>query len=114
MKILIKIEKLRENGKSMIARFCNWKSEKSIDTYKKRMVSCDELDNSNIVNFLESLGKQAYLNVLSYEKSLPTLPENTPIKLNEDMCIDDVIGKVICIDYPPKFFKKLRVRRVEL
>ena len=114
MKILIKIEEFKKDKNTIIGRFCNWKSQKPIDSYKKRMISCEGLDDSNIVNFVESLGEQASMKIYSDEKRLPSPPENNPIKLNENMCVDDLIGKVICIDYPPKFYKKICVRRVEL
>lgn len=114
MKILIKIEKLNKEKNKISAKFCNLKSEKSIDTYRKHMVNCEELDNSNIINFCEDLGKLGSRYIESYEKNLPTLPENNPVELNDDMLIDDIVGKTICVNYPPREYKKLKVRRVEL
>lgn len=114
MKILIKIDKFNKEKNSIIARFCNLKSQKSIDSFKKRKYSCKNLDNSNVIHFCQSLGGYGLRNIESYEKDLPTLPENNPIELNENMSIDQIVGKVVCIDYPPKPYEKLKMRRIDL
>ena len=81
MKILIKIEEFKKDKNTIIGRFCNWKSQKPIDSYRKRMISCEGLDDSNIVNFVESLGEQASMKIYSDEKRLPSPPENNPLVL---------------------------------
>ena len=114
MKILIKIDKFNKEKNSITARFCNLKSQQSIDSFKKRKYSCKKLDNSNVINFCKSLGRYGSRNIESYEEHLPTLPENNPIELNENMSIDEIVGKVVCIEYPPKLYEKLKVRRIDL
>ena len=114
MKILIKIDKFNKEKNSITARFCNLKSQQSIDSFKKRNYSCEKLDNSNVINFCKSLGRYGSRNIESYEEHLPTLPENNPIELNENMSIDEIVGKVVCIEYPPRPYGKLKMRRIDL
>ena len=114
MKILIKIDKIDEEKNLIAARFCSWKSQKSINAYRRRTISSEHFDRSNIINFCEDLGKSGSREIESNEKDLPTLPDNDPIELNDEMSIKDIIDKVICVNYPPKKIKKLKVRRVEL
>ena len=49
MKILIKIDKFNKENNSITARFCNWKSQQPIDSFKRRKYSCEKLDNSNVL-----------------------------------------------------------------
>ena len=48
------------------------------------------------------------------EKKLTTLDDNTPEKLDGDLNVRDLIGKVIGVEYPRKIYSKIKMRRVEL
>ena len=48
------------------------------------------------------------------DRKLTTLEENQPEKLNGELNIRDLVGKVIGVDYPTKIYSKIKMRRVEL
>ena len=48
------------------------------------------------------------------DKKLTTLDDNKPEKIEGELNINDLIGKVIGVNYPTRIYKKIKMRRVEL
>ena len=48
------------------------------------------------------------------DRKLTTLDGNKPEKIEGELNINDLIGKVIGVNYPTRIFSKIKMRRVEL
>ena len=115
MKIIYKIKKFYPETNHISVLFCNLKDRQSIDNYDPRPVCCDDLDMFDIESFSESLVDKSGLRKLEkQDRKLTTLEENQPEKLDGELNIRDLIGKVIGVDYPTKIYSKIKMRRVEL
>ena len=115
MKIIYKIKKFYPETNHISVLFCNLKDRQSIDNYDPRPVCCDDLDMFDIESFSESLVDKSGLRKLEkQDRKLTTLDENQPEKLDGELNIRDLIGKVIGVDYPTKIYSKIKMRRVEL
>ena len=115
MKIIYKIKKFYPETNHISVSFCNLKDRQSIDNYKSRPVCIDELDMFDVESFSESLvDKSGLRRIDKQDKKLITLDENLPDKLDGELNIRDLIGKVIGVNYPTKIYSKIKMRRVEL
>ena len=87
MIIIFKITDYFPETNQIAVKFCNEKSSKPIDEYNALAVGLEDID---------------------------TLDDNKPEKIDGEFNINDLIGKVIGVNYPTRIYKKIKMRRVEL
>ena len=78
-------------------KFCDQKSDLSIDNYLDWSINCDDLDMHNMDSFTDSLiRKYGLRQVESQIKKRPTHKDNHPeIIETEDINLDQLVGKVV-------------------
>ena len=87
MIIIFKITDYFPETNQIAVKFCNEKSSKPIDEYNALAVGLEDID---------------------------TLDGNKPEKIEGQFNINDLIDKVIGVNYPTRIYKKIKMRRVEL
>ena len=115
MIIIFKITDYFPETNQIAVKFCREKSPTSIDDYNPIAINLKDLDAYDVESFSESLvDKSGLRRIDKQDNKLTTLDENTPEKLDGDLNIRDLIGKVIGVEYPTKIYSKIKMRRVEL
>ena len=115
MIIIYKITDYFPEINRIAVKFCREKSSKPIDDYNAVAINCDNIDTHDIESFSESLVYKSGLRRLEkQDRKLTTLDENIPEKLDGELNIQDLIGRVIGVNYPTQNFSKIKMRRVEL
>ena len=115
MIIIFKITDYFPETDQIAVKFCREKSPKPIDDYNAIAINCKDIDAYDVESFSESLVDKSGLRRLDkQDKKIRTLEENIPEKLNGELKIRDLIGKVIGVDYPTKIYSRIKMRRVEL
>ena len=115
MIIIYKITDFFPETDQIAVKFCREKSPIPIDDYNPIAINLKDLDAYDVESFSESLvDKSGLRRIDKQEKKLTTLDDNTPEKLDGDLNVRDLIGKVIGVEYPTKIYSKIKTRRVEL
>ena len=115
MIIIYKITDYFPETDQIAVKFCREKSPIPIDDYNAVAINFKDIYLHDIESFSESLVDKSGLRRLDkQDKKLTTLDENIPEKLDGELNIRDLIGKVIGVEYPTKIFSKIKMRRVEL
>jgi len=115
MIIIFKITDYFPETNQIAVKFCREKSPISIDDYNPIAINLKDIDAYDVESFSESLVDKSGLRRLDkQDKKIRTLEENIPEKLNGELKIRDLIGKVIGVDYPTKIYSRIKMRRVEL
>ena len=115
MIIIFKITDYFSETDQIAVKFCREKSPISIDDYNPIAINLKDIDSYDVESFSESLVNKSGLRRLEkQDRKLTTLNENIPEKLDGELNIRDLIGKVIGVDYPTKTYSKIKMRRVEL
>ena len=115
MIIIYKITDYFPETDQIAVKFCREKSSKPIDDYNAIAIDCKNIETYDIESFSEDLVSKSGLRKLEkQDRKLTTLEENQSEKLDGELNIRDLIGKVIGVDYPTKIYSKIKMRRVEL
>lgn len=115
MIIIFKITEYFPESNKIAVKFCNEKSSKSIDEYNALAVGLKDIDAYDVESFSEALVNQSGMRRLEkQDRKLTTLDDNKPEKIEGQLNIHDLIGKVIGVDYPTRIYKKIKMRRIEL
>ena len=115
MIIIFKITDYFPETDQIAVKFCREKSSISIDDYNPIAINLKDLDAYDVESFSESLvDKSGLRRIDKQEKKLTTLDDNTPEKLDGDLNVRDLIGKVIGVEYPTKIYSKIKMKRVDL
>ena len=115
MIIIYKITDYFPETDQIAVKFCREKSPISIDDYNPIAINLKDIDAYDVEILSESLvNKSGVRRLEKQDKKLTTLDENTPEKLDGNLNIRDLIGKVIGVEYPTKIYSKIKMRRVEL
>ena len=115
MIIIFKITDYFPETDQIAVKFCREKSPIPIDDYNAVAINFKDIYSHDIESFSESLVDKSGLRRLDkQDKKLTTLDENIPEKLDGELNIRDLIGKVIGVEYPTKIYSKIKMRRVEL
>ena len=86
-----------------------------IDDYNSVVINFEDIDTHDIESFSESLVNKSGLRRLDkQDRKITTLDENISEKLDGELNIRDLIGRVIGVEYPTKIYGKIKMRRVEL
>ena len=115
MIIIYKITDYFPASDQIAVKFCREKSPISIDDYNPIAINLKDIDAYDVESFSESLvDKSGLRRIDKQDKKLITLDENLSEKLDGELNIRDLIGKVIGVNYPTKIYSKIKMRRVEL
>ena len=115
MIIIFKITDYFPETNQIAVKFCNEKSSKPIDEYNALAVGLKDIDTFDVESFSEDLvNKSGMRRLEKQDRKLTTLDENISEKLDGELNIRDLIGKVIGVEYPTKIYSKIKMRRVEL
>ena len=115
MIIIYKITDYFPETNQIAVKFCNEKSSKTIDEYNALAVGLEDIDTLDVESFSEDLvNKSGIRRLEKQDRKLTTLDDNKPEKIEGELNIHDLIGKVIGVDYPTRIYKKIKMRRVEL
>ena len=115
MIIIFKITDYFPETNQIAVKFCNEKSSKPIDEYSALAVGLEDIDAFDVESFSEALvNKSGMRRLEKQDRKLTTLDDNKPEKVEGELNIHDLIGKVIGINYPTRIYKKIKMRRVEL
>ena len=115
MIIIYKITDYFPESNRISVKFCREKSSKPIDYYNAVVINFEDIDTNDVESFSESLVNKSGLRRLDkQDRKLTTLDQNISEKLDGELNIRDLIGKVIGVEYPTKIYSKIKMRRVEL
>ena len=115
MIVIFKIIDYFPETNQIAVKFCREKSSIPIDDYNAIAINCEDLDAYDVESFSESLVDKSGLRRLDkQDNKLTTLDDNKPEKIEGELNIRDLIGKVIGVNYPTRIYKKIKMRRVEL
>ena len=115
MIIIFKITDYFPETNRIAVKFCREKSSKPIDDYNAVAINFEDFDTHDVESFSESLvNKSGVRRLEKQDKKLTTLDDNKPEKIEGEFNINDLIGKVIGVNYPTRIFSKIKMRRVEL
>ena len=115
MMIIYKITDYFPESNRISVKFCREKSSKPIDDYNAVAINFEDFDTHDVESFSESLVNKSGLRRLDkQDRKLITLDENISEKIDGELNIRDLIGKVIGVEYPTKIYSKIKMRRVEL
>ena len=115
MIIIFKITDYFPENNQITVKFCNEKSSKPIDEYSALAVGLEDIDTLDVESFSEELvNKSGIRRLEKQDRKLTTLDSNKPEKIEGEFNINDLIGKVIGVNYPTRIYKKIKMRRVEL
>ena len=115
MMIIFKITDYFPETNQIAVKFCNEKSSKPIDEYSALAVGLKDIDTFDVESFSEGLvNKSGMRRLEKQDRKLTTLDDNKPVKIEGELNIHDLIGKVIGVNYPTRIYKKIKMRRVEL
>ena len=115
MIIIFQITDYVRETNQIAVKFCNEKSSKPIDEYSALAVGLKDIDTSDVESFSEELvNKSGMRRLEKQDRKLTTLDSNKPEKIEGEFNINDLIGKVIGVNYPTRIFSKIKMRRVEL
>ena len=115
MIIIFKITDYFPETDQIAVKFCREKSPISIDDYSPIAINFEDIDTYDVESFSESLVNKSGLRRLDkQDRKITTLDENISEKLDGELNIRDLIGKVIGVEYPTKIYSKIKMRRVEL
>ena len=115
MIIIFKITDYFPEINQITVKFCNEKSSKPIDEYSALAVGLEDIDTLDVESFSEELvNKSGMRRLEKQDRKLTTLDDNKPEKIEGELNINDLIGKVIGVNYPTRIYKKIKMRRVEL
>ena len=115
MIIIFKITDYFQETNQIAVKFCNEKSSKPIDEYNALAVGLEDIDTLDVESFSEDLvNKSGIRRLEKQDRKLTTLDGNKPEKIEGEFNINDLIDKVIGVNYPTRIYKKIKMRRVEL
>ena len=115
MKAIIKIDEYLSDRDSIVVKVCKLHSPKPIDEYAAKIVDCDDLDTTDVEIFVDGLMKKfGSSRVVNQEEKLPILKENIPEKVNGELDLQSIVGKVIEGKDEDRRKKALKMRKVEL
>ena len=115
MIIIYKITDYFPETNRIAVKFCREKSSKPIDDYNAVAINFEDIDTHDVESFSESLvNKSGIRRLEKQDRKFTTLDGNKPEKIEGEFNINDLIGKVIGVNYPTRIFSKIKMRRVEL
>ena len=115
MKTIFKILNYIPEENCIIIRFCKETSRKPIDEHSEVAVRLDDFDLHDSECFVDSVMRRMYHKIEKENLSEPILEENIGEKINGELNLKELEGRVIkCGYYTSKVIKPLRVRKIEL
>ena len=114
MKVIIKIEEYLPDTEQIVMRICSLHSHKTIDEHRTYAIGTSDLDMTDVECFIDCLIYKVKHLLQEQEENEPILDDNTPIEINGELDIHNLIGKVIYGKIYDRGTRLLKMRRVNL
>ena len=114
MKVIIKIEENLPDTEQIVMRICSLHSHKTIDEHRTYAIGTSDLDMTDVECFIDCLIYKVKHLLQEQEENEPILDDNTPIEINGELDIHNLIGKVIYGKIYDRGTRLLKMRRVNL
>ena len=113
MKVILKIDRYIPDTNYVAVKITKLHSNKSINEIGAKMVDCNDLNMVDTELFLESLADKISPMLDRQESSSPILEENIPIKVEGDLDLNKLVGKVLQTRISNSC-RLIKMRRIEL
>ena len=114
MKVITKIIEYLPDTQQIVIRICRLHSHKNIDEHRTFAIEISDLDMIDTESFIDSLIFKVKHLLQEQEENEPILDDNTPIEINGELDIHNLIGKVIYGKIYDRGTRLLKMRRIEL
>tara|TARA_Y100001938_G_C8063566_1_gene418792 strand:+ start:709 stop:1059 length:351 start_codon:yes stop_codon:yes gene_type:complete len=112
---IFKIEEYLKDRNSIVVRICRLHSHIPIDDYTAKIVDCNDLDTTDIDMFVDGLMKKSGIRRIKIqEEKSPILKENIPDKIDGELDLQSLVGKVVEGKVDDWRRKPIKMREVEL
>tara|TARA_Y100001972_G_scaffold42134_1_gene51974 strand:+ start:108 stop:452 length:345 start_codon:yes stop_codon:yes gene_type:complete len=114
MKVILKIDEYLPDRNAVVVKLCRLNSHIPIDDFGAKVVDCHDLNMFDNELFIESLiGKMSY-RINEQDNNSEILDENKPERVEGELDIQSLVGKVVGGEFNGRKYKLLKTRRVEL
>ena len=114
MKVIIKIDEYLEDENYIIFRIARLNSHKKIDDHRTFSVDCSDLDTTDTETFIDSLIIKYKHLIQEQDENQELLKENIPVKVDEELDLKSIVGKVIEGRASDRSTRMLKMRRILL
>ena len=114
MKGIIKLEEYLSERNSIVVKFCRLHSHKKIDDHRTFAIEISDLDMLDNESFIDTLIYKVKHLIQEQDENQPVLDDNTPIEIDGELDIQNLVGKVIEGKIYHRETRLLKMRRVEL
>ena len=114
MKVIIKIEQYLPDTEQITFRICGLHSHKTINDYRDYAIEISDLDMLDNESFIDTLIYKVKHLIQEQDENQPVLDDNTPIEIDGELDIQNLVGKVIEGKIYHRETRLLKMRRVEL
>tara|TARA_B100000424_G_scaffold243313_1_gene212816 strand:+ start:1188 stop:1532 length:345 start_codon:yes stop_codon:yes gene_type:complete len=114
MKAIFKITHYLKDENRIIVRVCYRGARKSIDDYPEVVIDLNKFETFDAELFSDSMYRNLTYKLERQEEKEPILESNIGEKIEGDLNIEDLVGKVINCGENYKKYRPLRMRKIEL
>ena len=114
MKVIIKIEQYFPDTEQITFKICGLHSHKTINDYRDYAIEISDLDMTDTESFIDSLVFKVKHLLQEQDENEPILDENIPIEIDDELDIENLLGKNIEGNIWNRVTRLLKMRRIEL
>ena len=114
MKVIIKIEQYFPDTEQITFKICGLHSHKIINDYRDYAIEISDLDMTDTESFIDSLVFKVKHLLQEQDENEPVLDENIPIEIDDELDIQNLLGKNIEGKIWHRGTRLLKMRRIEL
>tara|TARA_B100000519_G_C13893879_1_gene274257 strand:+ start:160 stop:504 length:345 start_codon:yes stop_codon:yes gene_type:complete len=114
MKVITKIVEYLPDTQQIVIKLCRLHSHKTIDEHRTFAIEISDLDMLDNESFIDTLIYKVKHLIQEQDENQPVLDDNTPIEIDGELDIQNLVGKVIEGKIYHRETRLLKMRRVEL
>ena len=114
MKVIIKIDEYLEDENYIVFRIARLNSHKKINDHRTFSVDCSDLDTTDTESFIDSLIYKYKHLIQEQDENQELLKENIPVKVDEELDLKSIVGKVIEGRAFDRSTRMLKMKRIQL
>tara|TARA_Y100000114_G_C11730998_1_gene313566 strand:- start:167 stop:511 length:345 start_codon:yes stop_codon:yes gene_type:complete len=114
MRVIIKIDEYLEDENYIVFRIARLNSHKKINDHRTFSVDCSDLDTTDTETFIDSLIFKYKHLIQEQDENQELLKENIPVKVDEELDLKSIVGKVIEGRAFDRSTRMLKMRRILL
>ena len=114
MRVIIKIDEYLEDENYIVFRIARLNSHKKINDHRTFSVDCSDLDTTDTETFIDSLIIKYKHLIQEQDENQELLKENIPVKVDEELDLKSIVGKVIEGRAFDRSTRMLKMRRILL